>query len=255
MLELPPRDVLQIGIDEAGRGALAFPLCSAGVVLPYVVSDDLNEEDKKMLEMIKDSKKMTKIQRERCANFIKHYAIAYDVNYASVMEIDSLNVINATFLSMHRCITNILSKEVMQNEDIKLLVDGDRFRPYFDDRSKKMMPYECIPDGDSIHMNIAAASILAKVGRDDLITKYCKENPLIDEKYGFSSHKAYGTKRHLEALEMNGPLLHIHRKTFGPVKKYWIGNDDNDVPITPLITTEVSNFNKLKNLIAFRDDE
>ena len=288
MLELPPNDFLQIGIDEAGRGALAFPVCSAGVVLPSVIPDEIrgNLKDMKLLEMIKDSKKMTTAQREKCADFIKRFAIAYSVNYASVAEIDALNIINATHLSMHRCIKDITSAENIQSENVRLLVDGDRFRPYYDDHLKKMIPFECVPKGDSIHMNIAAASILAKVGRDNFIIEYCKNNPMIDEKYGFSSHKAYGTKRHLEALKEFGPLLQIHRKTFGPVKTYMTsgqhGNEDDkngeegdsatctvphvseEISRTRNSATdgnmnenenEISNFNKFRNFIAFRDDE
>lgn len=274
MLELPPSDIIQIGIDEAGRGSLAFPVCSAAVVLPTSVPD--NEYDMNMIELIKDSKKMSKTQRISCAHFIKRYAIAYAVNFASVDEIDSINIMNATFLSMHRCIETIIKMPKVKeakadNKDVKILVDGDRFRPYFDDSTQKIMSYECVSKGDSLHMNIAAASILAKVGHDDIILDYCRAHPDVNTKYGFSSHMAYGTKHHLCALRFYGPL-DVHRKSFGPVKKLMIDHnaykndqneykdDQNIVQIIPAMGDSsndfgLKNFNAFKNVRAFRKDE
>lgn len=271
MLQLPPLDIYEIGIDEAGRGALAFPVCSAAVILPFSIPDDTSDYQMKMLNAIKDSKKMSKKQRSECASFIKEYAIAYDVNFASVEEIDRLNILNATFLSMHRCIKNVLDTvrgmgtSFDNDKQIKILVDGDRFRPYFDESDAKILPYTCVCNGDGIHMNIAAASILAKVGRDDLISQYCDENRQIDLRYGFSSHKAYGTKKHMIALRTYGPL-EVHRRSFGPVKNNAQTqckdenenenesersghHDDNNK------TLDIKHFNLYKNVIAFREEE
>lgn len=253
MLDLPPPNVLQIGIDEAGRGALAFPVCSAAVVLPSSLPNE-DEHDMKMLASIRDSKKMTKKQRTQCAEFIKRYALAYDINFASVEEIDTINIMNATFLSMHRCIRNVMNQlQEPERRGVKILVDGDRFRPYFDESTQKIINYECVCKGDSVHMNIAAASILAKVGRDDLIYKYCKDNPEMSTKYGFSSHMAYGTKHHLCALKFYGPI-DVHRVSFSPVLKYI---KDKRLPQRMSISGDfgVKHFNAFKNVRAFRKDD
>lgn len=279
MLQLPPANIIQIGIDEAGRGALAFPVFSAAVILPSEIPININDIDLKHYKMIKDSKKLSKLQREKCADCIKKYAIAYDVNFATVEEIDTLNIMNATFLSMHRCIKNIrLAMKREKNDEkertdisnyfrqedfekeICLMVDGDRFRPFYDEELSKILPYECVTNGDSIHMNIAAASILAKVGRDNFVDEYCRCNPKISFNYGFSSHKAYGTRHHMRALEAHGPL-EVHRKSFGPVRKHLKNNtlinktDEDNKNDEYKNEDEMNRFNMYRNVKAFLEDE
>jgi len=226
---------IEIGLDEAGRGALAFEVCASAVILPTYIPDEFdNPKDKKLLEQIKDSKKMTKIQRENCAEFIKRFALFYATETASPQEIDEMNILKATMLAMHRAIDKVReqmqapssspiksinqSNEEESSKKIRILADGDRFYPYYDESTRKIIPFTCIPDGDSLYMNIAAASILSKVHRDHLVEEYCKNNAGISEKYGFLSNKAYGTKKHMDGLKQHGSTI-FHRKSFGPIKK------------------------------------
>lgn len=227
MLQLPSNsNEVQIGIDEAGRGCLAFDVCAAAVVLPSSIPEEFNNPtDLKMIGMIKDSKKMTAKQREKCEEFIKRFALCYAVRNATPAEIDEINILKATMLAMHRAIEDVL-KQIkdkyddvqMSSLDIKLMVDGDRFQPYFNKDTGEIVSYTCIPEGDNIHMNIAAASILSKVTRDRLVIEYCQNHPDIADKYGFLTNKAYGTKKHMDALKQFG-IIDQHRKSFAPVAK------------------------------------
>lgn len=227
MLPLPPSieaHGLQIGVDEAGRGAFAFDVVTAAVVLPSEIPEEFRDPaHMKLIAMIKDSKKMTSKQREKCADFIEKFALYYSVASASPEEIDEHNILKATMLAMHRAIDIVIDK-IRQNEEddkryMQLLIDGDRFYPYFDTEKRIIVPYSRILEGDAIHMNIAAASILAKVHRDRRVTAICKEQPDLNEKYGFMTNKAYGTKKHMNGLIQHG-ITRYHRTSYAPVKKY-----------------------------------
>ncbi len=227
MLPLPPSielHGLQIGVDEAGRGAFAFDVVTAAVVLPSEIPEAFRDPaHMKLIAMIKDSKKMTPKQREKCADFIEKFALYYGIASASPEEIDEHNILKATMLAMHRAIDIVIDK-IRQNEEddkkyVQLLIDGDRFYPYFDTEKRIIVPFSRILEGDAIHMNIAAASILAKVHRDRRVTEICKEQPDLDEKYGFMSNKAYGTKKHMNGLIQHG-ISRYHRISYAPVKKY-----------------------------------
>lgn len=174
------------GVDEAGRGPLAGPVCAAAVILPEgVVIDGVN-----------DSKKLSEKKRESLFDVIREQTLAYSIAYATVDEIEEINILNATMLAMRRAIDGL---------DIKAdyaMIDGNKI-PLLD------IDAECIVKGDAKSMSIACASILAKVSRDRLLYKYAEEYPM----YGFDKHKGYGTKVHREAILKYGPCPY-HRKSF-----------------------------------------
>lgn len=190
--------MLVAGIDEAGRGSLISRVYSAIVVLPENFLELCSEEK----IIIRDSKKMTKLQREKSRRFIERYAIDYNVQYSEHWEIDKVGILRATMNSMNRCI----EKLIMPVD--KLYVDGD----YFDNYHKEI-PYECIIRGDNIVPEIACASILAKTYRDEYIKNLFEENKEELEKYGIDRNMGYGTKVHMEAITENG-FTEFHRKSF-----------------------------------------
>lgn len=180
------------GVDEAGRGPLAGPVCAAAVILPK----DLE------IEGLNDSKKLTEKKRDALYDVIKEKAIAYGIAMASEEEIDEINILQATFLAMKRAV------EAMELKPGYVLVDGNR-EPDLGD-----IPLKTIVKGDSRSANIAAASILAKVTRDRYMMLKDEEFP----QYGFAVHKGYGTQKHYAALREYGHCP-IHRRTF--LKKFY----------------------------------
>ena len=175
------------GVDEAGRGPLAGPVCAAAVIFPEGV----------VVEGVNDSKKLSPKKREELFDKIKENALAYNIAYASVEEIEELNILNAAMLAMKRAVEGLSEKA-----DI-ILIDGNK-TPYFND-----IPCRAIVKGDALSHSIAAASILAKVTRDRLMVEYDGQYP----GYGFAVHKGYGTKAHYAAIDKLG-LCPIHRRTF-----------------------------------------
>lgn len=174
------------GIDEAGRGPLAGPVCAAAVILP----DGLE------IPGLDDSKKLTEKKREALFPVIEEKAVAFGIAFASEQEIDEINILQATFLAMRRAF------DALSAPCGYALVDGNRMPPL-------PVPGEAVVKGDGRSMSIAAASILAKVSRDRLMLEYAKQFP----QYGFEQHKGYGTKLHVERLREFGPSP-IHRRTF-----------------------------------------
>lgn len=175
------------GVDEAGRGPLMGPVCAAAVILPEGVE----------LEGVNDSKKLSEKKREALFEVIKEKALAYSVAFASVEEIEEVNILNATYLAMNRAIEGLkLSADYA-------LIDGNRV--------PKDIKIDCetVVKGDAKSLSIAAASILAKVSRDRLVLEYDKELP----EYGFAAHKGYGTAAHIEAIKKYGPSKY-HRPSF-----------------------------------------
>ena len=180
------------GVDEAGRGPLAGPVCAAAVILP----PDLE------LEGLNDSKKLSEKRREALYPLICEQSLAYGIAFASEQEIDELNILQATFLAMRRAV-----EQLGQKPDLAL-VDGNR-EPDFGG-----IPVRTIIKGDSRSANIAAASILAKVTRD----RFMLEQDAVYPQYGFAVHKGYGTQKHYAALREFGPCP-IHRRSF--LKKFY----------------------------------
>ncbi|WP_428567639.1 ribonuclease HII [Ramlibacter sp.] len=182
-------DGLLAGVDEAGRGPLAGPVVAAAVIL----------DDSKRIRGLNDSKQLTALQRDRLFDQIREKALCCSVGEASVDEIDSINILQATMLAMKRAVEGLRLKPG------KVLVDGNRL-PKID------VFCEAIVGGDALVKSISAASIVAKVTRDRMLQQLHDEFP----QYGFASHKGYGTREHLEALRVHGPCAH-HRKYFAPV--------------------------------------
>ncbi|MEE0858862.1 MAG: ribonuclease HII [Acutalibacteraceae bacterium] len=174
------------GVDEAGRGPLAGPVCAAAVILK---PDDI-------IEGVNDSKKLTEKKREALFDIIKERAVSYSIAWASVEEIEEMNILNATMLAMKRAVEGL---------DIPAdyaIIDGNKI-------PELNIPCNYIVKGDAKSMSIAAASILAKVSRDRLMIEYAEKYP----EYKFEKHKGYGTKVHTEALKEYG-YCPIHRKSF-----------------------------------------
>lgn len=174
------------GVDEAGRGPLAGPVCAAAVILP----------EGKIIDGVNDSKKLTEKKREALFDVIKEQALAYAVAFATVEEIEEMNILNATMLAMKRAVESLPVKADFA------MIDGNRLPDLTIDS-------EYIVKGDAKSMSVACASILAKVTRDRLLYKYAEEYP----QYHFDKHKGYGTKLHVEALRKYGPCPY-HRLSF-----------------------------------------
>ena len=175
------------GVDEAGRGPLAGPVCAAAVILP---------EDT-VIEGLDDSKKLSEKKRERLYDEITKKATAYCVAYGTLEEIESVNILEATFIAMNRAIDGLKGKPDFA------IIDGNRVPKGI------KIPCATLVKGDSKSMSVAAASILAKVTRDRLMLTYDEKYP----QYNFKKHKGYGTKEHTELLKQYGPSP-IHRLSF-----------------------------------------
>ena len=179
------------GVDEAGRGPLAGPVCAAAVILP----------ENLQIPGLNDSKKLTDKKRRELFPIIKEQAIAYGIAFASEEEIDEINILQATFLAMQRAIDQLEGKANFA------LIDGNREKDFG-------LPVMTVVKGDSRSANIAAASVLAKVTRDMYMEELAEKYP----QYGFEIHKGYGTKAHYAALTEHG-ACDAHRKTF--LKKFY----------------------------------
>ncbi|MBE6979611.1 MAG: ribonuclease HII [Ruminococcaceae bacterium] len=179
------------GVDEAGRGPLAGPVCAAAVILPRGLE----------LPGLNDSKKLTDKKRRELFPIIKEQAIAYGIGFASHEEIDEINILQATYLAMERALQQLEGKADFA------IIDGNRAKDFG-------IPVRTVIKGDSLSASIAAASVLAKVSRDDIMLEMAEKYP----EYGFEVHKGYGTKAHYEALRAHGHSP-IHRMSF--LKKFY----------------------------------
>jgi ribonuclease HII len=193
---------LVAGVDEAGLGALAGPVVAGAVVF---ASTSLAPPP-----LIRDSKTLSPAQREKAAVWIKQNALAWAVGEASVAEIDTLNVRAASHVAMQRAIDGLLPVPHY------LLIDGSPVAAH------PHIPAECIVRGDSVSFSIAAASIMAKTHRDQLLRKLDTEHP----QYGFAGHKGYGSALHLAALEQWGPCPH-HRTSYAPIARLTVNTKAN----------------------------
>lgn len=184
---------LVCGVDEAGRGPLAGPVVAAAVIL----------DPAHPIAGLDDSKVLSAKKRELLFEQIRQHALAFCVASASVEEIDTLNILQATMLAMQRAVAGLhLTPELAQ-------IDGNRCPPL-------AMPAQAIIGGDALVPAISAASILAKVTRDRLLVELHQAHPA----YGFDVHAGYGTARHMQALQQHGPCVH-HRRSFAPVRQAW----------------------------------
>ena len=187
MLNHFPSVKIIAGCDEAGRGCLAGPVVAAAVILPKGFKNII----------LNDSKILSEKKRNLLRPIIEEEAIAWAVGIVSSKETDKINILNASFLAMHRAIDSLSTKAEL------LLIDGNRFNPYSE------IPHECIIKGDGKYLSIAAASVLAKTYRDDIM----KELDLSFPAYNWNQNKGYPTKQHRKAIAEFGANKH-HRKTF-----------------------------------------
>ncbi|GAB5418285.1 MAG: ribonuclease HII [Crocinitomicaceae bacterium] len=178
---------VEAGCDEAGRGCLAGPVVAAAVILPDDFKNDL----------LNDSKKLTEAKRNALRPIIESEAIAHAVAFVHPEEIDKINILNASFLAMHRAV------DKLQTSPDFLLIDGNRFNPH------KSYPHACIIKGDGKYLSIAAASILAKTYRDAYMEKIAEEFP----QYDWASNKGYPTKKHRLGIQNHGNCKY-HRQSF-----------------------------------------
>lgn len=178
---------IEAGCDEAGRGCLAGPVFAAAVILPEGYCN----------ELLNDSKKLSEHRRDELRTIVERDALAWAVGVVTVEEIDHINILNASFLAMHRAI------DALTVRPEHLLIDGNRFKPY------RNIPHTCIVKGDGKMMSIAAASILAKTHRDEFMARIHEEFP----QYAWNINKGYPTKAHRAAISQYGPSPY-HRKSF-----------------------------------------
>jgi ribonuclease HII len=190
------KDVRVAGLDEAGRGCFAGPVCAAAVILP----GDFKHE------LLNDSKLLSEKQRLALREEIEEKAVAWAVAMVDNKEIDDINILNASILAMHRALDSLEPGPQF------LLVDGNRFKEYRD------IPYECVVRGDATYYAVAAASILAKTHRDDFMTRIHEEYPL----YNWSSNKGYPTRDHKDAINRHG-ITPYHRLSFNMNEQLRIG--------------------------------
>ena len=187
VLERFPSNRTICGVDEAGRGCLAGPVVAAAVILPKNFTHDF----------LNDSKQLTREQRDELRPIIEKNAISYSVGIIDNHMIDEVNILQATFLAMHQAI------ERLKKTPTLLIIDGNRFRPY------KTIQHKTIIKGDEIYMEIAAASVLAKTYRDELMENLHHEFP----QYNWKKNKGYGTAEHRKALQEHGNCAY-HRRSF-----------------------------------------
>jgi len=212
------RDVIEIGLDEVGRGPMFGRVYTAAVILP---KSDTNFN----YSLLKDSKKFHSVKKiKEVSEYIKKNSIAYSITWKDEKFIDINNIRIATIKAMHQAIENIISDK---NKNYFLLVDGKDFIPYniIDENSMlKSIDYRCIEGGDNKYCSIAAASILAKVARDEYIDTLCQNNPKLEEYYQLKKNKGYGTKNHLQGINDYGITV-WHRRSFGICKTAFENNE------------------------------
>lgn len=178
---------LEIGTDEAGRGCLAGPVTAAAIILPEDFKNDI----------LNDSKKLSEVKRNILRPILENDAISYAVSHINPEKIDEINILNASILAMHKAI------DQLNSDATHIIVDGNRFKQY------KKHTHECIVKGDGKYLSIAAASILAKTYRDEIMNMLHEEYPM----YNWKQNKGYPTKEHREAIRKYG-VTKYHRKSF-----------------------------------------
>jgi len=184
-------DLIEAGCDEVGRGCLAGPVVAAAVILPKEFVHPI----------LTDSKRLSAKQRKQLVIEIEEQALAYAVAEVSNQQIDEINILNASFLAMHHALNALIIRPQL------ILVDGNRFQPYFS------VPHQCIIKGDQKYFSIAAASVLAKTYRDNLMQQLAQEYP----QYGWERNVGYPTSAHRQAIQQHG-ITSWHRRSFAGCK-------------------------------------
>lgn len=211
---------IQIGIDEVGRGPLFGRVYVAAVILP-------KDDDNFQYHLLKDSKRFHSTKKiKQVSDYIKEKSICWSIQYESEDLIDKINILQATQQAMHKCVHEIFSKmSEIDTKNILLLVDGNYFNTLTiynpTNQCFETISHVCIEGGDNKVCSIAAASILAKVARDEYIHELCAKHPELVEKYNIDKNKGYGSQKHLQGIKEHG-ITSWHRKSFGICKQYKI---------------------------------
>jgi ribonuclease HII len=220
----------EIGVDEAGRGPLFGRVYTGAVILP-AADDILHPFD---FSLLKDSKKFHSEKKIReASDYIKRHSVGWAISYEEPEVIDSLNIRRATLKCMRKSITTLIdahiedmeqkNRPVPTTEDYLLLIDGNDFIPIgkYNEETDQIDTYThvCVEGGDNTYACIAAASILAKVARDDYIDKLCDQYPMLDEMYSLRGNKGYGAKKHIEGIREHG-ITQWHRRSYGICKSF-----------------------------------
>jgi len=226
-----PTHTYEVGVDEAGRGPLFGRVYTGAVILPSA-SNTCRPFD---FSLLKDSKKFSSDKKIReVSDYIKEHAVAWAISYEEADVIDSINIRRATLQCMRKAIKNAIEGHIEEMEqkgrpvptysDYLLLVDGNDFIPMgrgYNEDTEEMETYQhvCVEGGDNTYACIAAASILAKVARDDYIEKLCDQHPVLDEMYSLRGNKGYGAKKHLDGIREHG-ITQWHRRSYGICKSF-----------------------------------
>lgn len=230
---LTPTHTYEVGVDEAGRGPLFGRVYTAAVILPSAANQDVSSGFD--FSLLKDSKKFSSDKKIReASDYIKEHAVAWAISYEEADVIDSINIRRATLQCMRKAIKNAIEGHIEEMEqkgrlvptytDYLLLVDGNDFIPMgrgYNEDTEEMETYQhvCVEGGDNTYACIAAASILAKVARDDYIEKLCDQHPVLDEMYSLRGNKGYGAKKHLDGIREHG-ITQWHRRSYGICKEF-----------------------------------
>jgi ribonuclease HII len=221
----------EVGVDEAGRGPLFGRVYTAAVILPSANEGLLSGFD---FSLLKDSKKFSSDKKIReVSDYIKEHAVAWAISYEEADVIDAMNIRRATLQCMRKAIKNAIEGHVEEMEqkgrlvptytDYLLLIDGNDFIPliHYNQERDETETYQhvCVEGGDNTYACIAAASILAKVARDDYIEKLCDQHPVLDEMYSLRGNKGYGAKKHLDGIREHG-ITQWHRRSYGICKEF-----------------------------------
>jgi ribonuclease HII len=196
---------IEVGCDEVGRGALAGPVVAAAVI--WNPDTCLENNDDATWKLIRDSKKVSVARRGMLSDYIKDNAVDFAIQEISAHEIDEINILQATMKAIHKALDDI------SVEFDHIIVDGDKFKPYMPcngSGATGFIPHTCVVKGDDKYLSIAAASILAKVSRDDTMCHLHPEHQV----YNWMENKGYGTRAHFEAIHEHGSVEGLHRQTF-----------------------------------------
>jgi len=215
----------EIGVDEAGRGPLFGRVYTGAVILPPASSSSSSVGFD--FSLLKDSKKFHSEKKIReVSDYIKEHAIAWAISYEEADVIDTLNIRRATLQCMRNSINTVVKKHAAsapRTDDYLLLIDGNDFIPLgnYNQETGEIDTYThvCVEGGDNTYACIAAASILAKVARDDYIEKLCDQHPVLDEMYSLRGNKGYGAKKHLDGIREHG-ITQWHRRSYGICKSF-----------------------------------
>lgn len=232
---------IEIGIDEAGAGTFLGSLFIAGVILPQNF-EELMKQDGNVV--IRDSKKMSQKRREYAETFIKENALEWHIVEKTHQEVDDMNILQARLTGFHDVV------RLMNHQPEKILVDGDKFVPYYDENGR-VIQYECVIEGDNTYLSIAAASILAKTAQMRHIEELVKENEIL-KNYDVHNNHGYGTARHLNAIKEYG-VTPYHRLSFGICRKYSGGRFEERVEKEKKGNTIENYFSKKSSL--FEEDQ